>query len=119
MYTVFCLPCLFLPRIHVDRKTKWGIAGTFLLGIVTISICTFRFVWGDLIAVFPITVILLCTSEFTTALIVVCLPILRQVFLRQRDLVEPAWPEVNEKRIEEALKEYAKCRESSLEKGKT
>jgi hypothetical protein len=84
---------------------------------MTISICTLRFVWGDLVAVFPITVILLCTAEFTTALIVVCLPILRPLLVRKRKVLEAPWPGANDKRIEDALKEYAQWSESSRSGG--
>jgi hypothetical protein len=105
---------MLLPQIHADRKTKWGIAGTFFLGALTISICTVRFVWGDLVSVFPITVILLCTAEFTTALIVVCLPILRPLIIKKKKV---AWPEHNDRRIEEALKGYEEWSEFNKSAG--
>jgi hypothetical protein len=104
---VFGLPFCLLPQLRTDRSTKFGIAGTFFLGAFTISICTFRFVWGFYIYVYPTTVILLCTAEFTTALIVVCLPMLRPLILTKRGSKKEPVIKANKRRIEDALEKYS------------
>lgn len=97
---------MLLRRVKMDQKVKIGLIGTFMLGGCTITICTLRFVWGNLVDVFPPTVTLLCTSEYTTALLVVCAPSMKPLLFRGKGDPFHSSGEVNLARMEEALRRY-------------
>ncbi|KAF5020574.1 hypothetical protein F66182_7406 [Fusarium sp. NRRL 66182] len=91
---VFIIPWLIVPALHVQRRLRFGIYFTFLLGTVNIVVSVVRFVmiWkaGADSSISLSTIVLWSGLDVNIGLVVACLPSLRPYFGSRTKSEEPS-----------------------------